>query len=201
MVQAARLVQQGFWWMPEWCQRSLPLVWRKKDGGYDAHDGYVPYDRANAGFTPAEVAARAYATRMIEGGYLSQDVRTVRMERRLRRMRYDDALVFASWRLELLYIGSGLPHFRLYDGARVFGVARIYTSHADLGRSGNLEEMRRLLAAYLVFWRWTAERAQYVPHGAQTPLCATTDHEYALVTAKAERHRAVLYDALRDEED
>jgi hypothetical protein len=181
-------------------QLELPLTYTTKTGKPDKHRGVPAYDRGNVRLGAWTRAVRAYATRLIEYGYLSEDARTYGLERRLRQMGYDDALHCGPWRVELLYIGSGQPHFRVYWRGRVFGVAGIYTSHADLAASRNMDTVRRMLAAYLVFWQWRPECVTLIRQGARTCLEANTDHQYRLFHAPTRQARTTRYDALRDRE-
>jgi hypothetical protein len=181
-------------------QVELPLQWFTKKGRPDKHRGVPAYDRGDAGLGRWTRAVRVYATRMIEYGYLSDDPRIGPLVEMLHRMCYDDALVCGVWRLELLYLGSGLPHFRLYWRGRVFGVVGIYTSHADLMASRNIDCARQMLAAYLVFYGWDAKAVRLQRFGARTDIAANVDHQYRLFRCRTIRKAAPRYDVLRDDE-
>jgi hypothetical protein len=182
-------------------QAELPLRWLTKTGKPDKHCGHPPYDRGDAGLGRWTRAVRTYATRLIEYGYLSDDPRVEPLVELLHRMRYDDALICGQWRLELLYLASGLPHFRLYWRGRVFGVVGVYTSHADLTASRNIARVRQMLAAYLVFWNWEARAVTLERMGARTDISANVDHQYRLFRARTIRKAAPSYDVLRDERE
>lgn len=194
------VIQRAFWWDtdPVPCQLPLPLVFRTPSGRIDSDDGHPPYDRGAAGLSRHMQRTRAYATRAIESGYLAEDRRTQALIPVLRQMRYDDALYMLEWRVELLYLSSGAPHFRLFRRGRTFGVAGIATSHADLTASRNMADVRRMLAAYLVFWNWDVRDVWLVRSGALTPLEANTDHQYRLFKAVAGREVKRCYDVLSE---
>lgn len=158
------------------------------------------YDRGERGLTATQIIQRAWATEAIERGDFRHDPRTEVLIPYLQRMMYDDALVCRDWRLELLYIGTGLPHFRLYWQGHCFGVAGIYASHADLGTSRNIALVRRMLAAFLVLCGWTEEEIEIRPGKARTRLTANTDHQYRLFKARAIRKPAPRYDVFRERE-
>lgn len=176
---------------------SLPLLFRDADGNADPSAAYGVSTR---GLDADMCAARAESARLIEGGYLAGDARTRRMVWWLRRMGYDDALVFNEWRVELLYLDSGQPHFRVYWRGYTFGVVGIAATHADLGASRNLEAVRGLLAAYLVGWGWDVNGLRLVRGGALTPLTANTDHQHRLFEIRTKRKTSREYDMLREEE-
>lgn len=172
--------------MPQ--QRRLPLM--------------IPraYDRGERGLTLPQVCQRAWATEAIEGGLFRDDPRTLILEKRLRQMCYDDCLLCGQWRLELLYIGTGLPHWRLYWKGVCFGVAGIHTLHADLSASRNISLVRRMMAAFLVLCGWDEECIEEKRGKARTRLTANTDHQYRLFKARAIRKPSLSYDVLRDHE-
>jgi hypothetical protein len=176
-------------------RRGLPLLFLDATGATDPTRGYGSSTHS----LDAEMERiREETTRLTETGYLSDDARTRRLVWWLRRMGYDDALVWADWRVELLYIDTGQPHFRLYWKGYVFGVVGIATSHADLGMSRNLEVQRRLLAAYLVGWGWSLDDMRLIRDGALTPLKANVDHQYRLFECKTTRKSEAGYDLLRE---
>lgn len=158
-----------------------------------------PYNRNERGFTPDEIQARAWLTRAIEAGEYRND-RAAALEPLLRRMLYDDLLVCGHWTLELLYLASGRPHFRLYWGEYVFGVADMYADKGDIGSSRKTLAARQMLAAYLVACGWRAEDVIVVPNSAMTPLVTDTNHMYRLFKIKLPKKRPMpLYDFLADE--
>lgn len=174
---------------------GLPLTFLTSDGEADPMHGY----RLD---TKGEMErVRRETTRLVEekGSFLD-DPRTARLVWWLRRMGYDDALVWSEWRVELLYLDTGQPHFRVYWRGAVFGIVGIATSHADLGASRTLDTARRLLAAYLVGWGWQATELRLIRYGAMTPDDANVDHQYRLFEIKTSRKRAAQYDMLRDDE-
>lgn len=142
---------------------------------------------------------RAQITAQVESG-LWQDERASRLGRLLSQICYDDALVCGEWRLELLYLERGLPHFRLYWNGLVFGVARIFAQTPDLGRSRHTPVVCMKLAAYLVALGWQAENIQMLEGGALTDLSAPVQHQYSLFNTVLDTPapRVRVYDLLRD---
>lgn len=136
----------------------------------------------------------------VKDGYLAEDFRTRRLVWWLRRMGYDDALLWGEWRVELLYLNKGQPHFRVYWRGVTFGVAAIATTHADLGASRTIDAIRALLAAYLVGWGWRPDAVQLVRFGAMTRYDANADHQHRLFEVTARRKSRVLYDVLSERE-
>jgi hypothetical protein len=111
-------------------RRGLPLLFLDATGAADPTRGYGSSTHS----LDAEMERiREETTGLVETGYLANDPRTTRLVWWLRRMGYDDALVWDEWRVELLYLDTGQPHFRVYWRGFVFGVVGIATSHADLG--------------------------------------------------------------------
>lgn len=88
------------------------------------------------------------------------DERVARLIPLLRWMRYDDVLVCGDWRLELLYLERGFPHFRLYFQSRVLGVADVFSDSPDLSNSRQLPVVQHTLATHLVACGWRAEAVQ-----------------------------------------
>lgn len=158
------------------------------------------YDRGARGLSRWQIMARAFATRAIENGYLAHDPRTQTIVSYLWQMQYDDALVCGPWRLELVYIGSGMPHFRLYWRGRVFGVADIYADRGDIGSSRKTPLVRQMLAAYMVFWGWSVDCIEEKPGQARTCLDANTKHQYRLFKAKMDKKRERDYDIFSERE-
>lgn len=156
------------------------------------------YDRGDRGLTISQILQRQWATDAIESGLYRDDPRTEALIKRLWTMHYDEALVCGAWRLELLYLDAGLPHWRLYWRGTCFGVAGIYTSHADLTSSRNIDLVRRMLAAFLVLCGWTERSIE--TGRARTRLTANTDHQYRLFKARAFRKPSVSYDVFREQE-
>jgi hypothetical protein len=175
-------------------RKGLPLTFFDTGGGVDPLQGYRLATRGQE-----MERVREETTRLTETGYLLDDPRTSRLVWWLRRMGYDDALVWDKWRVELLYLETGQPHFRLYWKGHVFGVVGIATSHADLGQSRNLEVGRCMLAAYLVGWGWEVQDTRLIRDGAMTPYTANVDHQYRLFDIKTGRKSEAGYDLLRDE--
>jgi hypothetical protein len=143
---------------------------------------------------------REAAAKAVQNGYLANDPRTRRMVWLLRRMCYDDALVCGEWRVELLYLNKGQPHFRLYYRGYTFGIVSIATSHADLGAARTLEAQRHLLAAYLVGWGLQSHAVALVEFGALTRYNANSDHQYRLFDVGAKRRVEHVYDIFREQE-
>lgn len=157
--------------------------------------------RYNCGLTQAEIDARAALTRAIEKGEY-QGGESAALAECLRDMLYDDLLLCGHWSLELLYLDTGKPHFRLYRGEHVYGVADIHAPTGDIGSSRKTPQTRRYLAAYLVACGWTAEEVLHVDGGAMTPMNANTDHMYRLFkVALPRKPRTVLYDYFADERE
>lgn len=58
--------------------------------------------------------------------YVVPSVRTQRLHWLIRRMCYDDTLIFRNWHVvEYLYLERGLPQYRVFRGDELIGVARI----------------------------------------------------------------------------
>lgn len=157
------------------------------------------YDRGERGLTLVQRCQREWATEAVQSGLYWTDTRTEGLMRRLRAMHYDDALVCGLWRLELLYIGRGTPHFRLYWRGVVFGVVDIQAHLADIGSSRKMPVVRRMMAAFLVLCGWRETCITERPGKARTPLSANTDHQYRLFKTILPRKREDSYDVLRVE--
>jgi hypothetical protein len=147
------------------------------------------YDRGNRGLTETEIEARAVLTRAVEKGEYQGD-EAAAIASLLQNMLYDDMLVCGHWSLELLYLDTGKPHFRLYKDERVYGVADIYGPGGDIGSSRKTPQTRRYLAAYLVACGWTAEKVIHVDNGALTPMNAEAGHMYRLFKVTLSRKSA-----------
>jgi len=87
------------------------------------------------------------------------------VERAIRRLAYDDALVRRGWRLEYVRLSYGLSHFRLYRGSRLVGIV-------DVRSRSVLPRVHHNLAAYLAGLGFTARNTRLVTFGAKTPLDA-----------------------------
>lgn len=160
---------------------------------------HKPYDRGNRGLTESEVEARAAMTKAIEAGHY-QGEEAAALVPVLQSMLYDDLLLCGHWSLELLYLDTGKPHFRLYRGEQIYGVADIYAPGGDIGSSRKTPHTRRYLAAYLVACGWHASSVLTVENGALTPMTANTDHMYRLFKVTLPRKPAArLYDVFEDE--
>lgn len=178
-------------------RRGLPLLFLDASGATDPTQGY---GSSTHGLDAEMVRIRAETVSLTQSGYLRDDPRTLRLVWWLRRMGYDDALVWREWRVELLYINTGQPHFRVYWKGYTFGIVGIATSHADLGTSRTLDVLRRLLAAYLIGWGWVLDEMRLIRDGAMTPYKANVDHQYRLFQIETERKSEAQYDLFREEE-
>ncbi len=87
------------------------------------------------------------------------------LERMIRKMCYDDALVRRGWRLEYVQLEYGFPHYRLMKGGELVGVQDVRSPRV-------LPRIHRKLAAYLAGVGFTPERSKLVVFGAKTPLDA-----------------------------
>jgi hypothetical protein len=142
---------------------------------------------------------RAWVSERVEAGAW-QNKAASRLARCLSQMCYDDALVCDEWRLELLYLERGLPHFRLYWNGLVFGVADIFSLEPDLSDSRHAPIVCQKLAAYLVALGWRADHIQMLEGDSITEINANVHHQYRLFKAVVEtpKARARAYDLLRE---
>lgn len=133
----------------------------------------------------------------IEAGYLASDPRTLAMDRVLRTMYYDEALLYKSWRLEYLYLGEGHPHWRLYNARSVWGIASVWAESPDVCESRHLLPVRRKLAAYLIALGWDMD--QITVGRAITRIKADVSHQYRLFSVNLGKKRTPrLFDALAE---
>jgi hypothetical protein len=116
----------------------------------------------------------------------------------LRRMHYDDALVCGVWRLELLYLERGKPHYRLYWHDFMFGVADIYTEYGDLTDSCHMPLVRARMAAYLVACGCQASEATFERYASITPLDANTSRQHRLFKVKAPQTRPTEWQIIEE---
>lgn len=145
--------------------------------------------------------ARAWASQMVECG-MWNDERAARILPTIQSMRLDDALYWRDWRLELVWLNKGYPHYRLYWLKRrhyVFGQADIRLDNsegielngkgeievkirygADIQRSPQLRVVQRRLAAYCVACGAAPDDMVLVKGDARTKLCADTSRVYRL---------------------
>lgn len=142
---------------------------------------------------------RAWITDRVEAGAW-QGRRAADLTRVLRRMCFDDALVCDDWCLELLYLETGSPHFRLYFQGLVFGVADIFAEGSDIGSSRHAPVVRCKLAAYLVALGWTIDRVEMREGGAAADIDEDTNHQYRLFkVAFNNQERGRVYSAYPDQ--
>ena len=81
----------------------------------------------------------------------------------VRRLCYDDALTFGSYRLEYLYLCAGFVHYRLYWRGRV-----IYRQ--DVRSRRVLDAAQRRVADELAAQGWRADDTRLAEFGALTPM-------------------------------
>lgn len=165
----------------------------------------MPKQAADA--LPVHMALRrACATRFVEAGWLSISARVLPL---VADMRLDDVLYFGGvWRVELVWLNSGYPHYRLYwmpKRHHVFGIADIHLDSAEgvkvksdgsievkvlygaeIGRAPRLKAVQSHLAAYLAVFGATPENTKLVRGVAWTPLNADTSRQYRLFRVRGE---------------
>lgn len=120
------------------------------------------------------------------------DERARHIEKLLRRMKFDDALIsrrgwYDKWRVEYLHLDEGLPHYRVFCHEQLLGVVRIHSTSDFAYRDGEV-------AAYLAAVGFTATNTRLVRYGAQTLSGAeVNDVPYLFwhdgITAKKHRPR------------
>jgi hypothetical protein len=142
--------------------------------------------------------ARAVLRQRLEAGQEIDEQQATRLIPLLHRMRYDDALVYDVWRLELLYLETGKPHYRLYWHNAVFGVADIYTEYGDLTDSCHMPLVRARMAAYLVGCGWQVSEVTLERDTSITPLDADTKRQYRLFKVKATQTRRTEWQIIEE---
>jgi hypothetical protein len=147
-----------------------------------------PVPKADASALPVHMALkRACVTRFVESGWLSIGTSILPA---IQRLRLDDTLYFnrGTWRIELVCLASGYPHYRLYWMPKrhyLFGLADIRLDNAeksiekvryasDIGRSPHLKLVQRHLAAYVAAFGAVESDLVLVKGDARTPLNADT---------------------------
>lgn len=94
----------------------------------------------------------------------------------IRLMRADCVLYCKNWRLELVWLGEGYPHYRLYWKRYLYGVEDIPVNWGkELLSSPKLRPTQNDLAAYLVICGFRAETTTFVAWDARTPINASKD--------------------------
>lgn len=154
--------------------------------------------KADAGTLPVHMALkRACVTRFVESGWISIGAAILPV---VQRLRLDDVLYFnrGTWRVELVCLASGYPHYRLYWMPKrhyLFGLADIRLDNAeksfekvryasDIGRSPQLFSVQRHLAAYVAAFGATPDDVVLVKGDARTKLDADTSRVYRLFKVK-----------------
>jgi hypothetical protein len=156
----------------------------------------IPQADASA-LPPVMALKRACVTRFVESGWLSIGTSIVPA---IQRLRLDDTLYFNGglWRVELVCLASGYPHYRVYWMPKrhyLFGLADIRLDNAeksfekvryasDIGRSPQLKLVQRHLAAYVAAFGAAPDDLVLVKGDARTPLNADTSRVYRLFKAK-----------------
>jgi hypothetical protein len=150
--------------------------------------------KADASALPVHMALkRACVTRFVESGWLSIGASILPA---IQRLRLDDTLYFGggTWRVELVCLASGYPHYRLYWMPKrhyLFGLADIRLDNAeksvrkvlyasDIGRSPHLRTVQQHLAAYIAAFGAAPDDVVLVKGDARTKLCADTSRVYRL---------------------
>lgn len=108
-------------------------------------------------------------------------LQVIRLYRLIRRIRYDDALLWRLhqhiYRLEYLHPLRGYPYYKLIDGVTPVGVVSIHTP-------GKLAALQQALAQELPRFGCSADHAQLIIFGALTPLEASKRRIPPLLEAK-----------------
>lgn len=122
---------------------------------------------------------REFVSERIRSGYFF-DARAKALDAMLARMTYDDAIVCDRVRLEYLYLAFGYPQYRLYVSGHVLGVADIRQHGSGIARAELASAVRQHMAAYLVPFGVTPDKATLKVYGARTDMDADTARQYRL---------------------
>jgi hypothetical protein len=92
----------------------------------------------------------AQLRRLTAGCYRLKQVHEIgALERRLRTLHFDQALVTDDWRVEYLYLEKGYPHWRLYRRFQLIGSVILHADSKTLSSSLTIEKTRYQFATYL----------------------------------------------------
>lgn len=128
------------------------------------------------------VACRPPVDPILQPPLLLFDQTAIELERQIRRLHYDDALLFGQWRIEYVKLLKGHPQYRVYHRGHLVGVVNV--------RAEDIEKcmrIRQVIAIYLAALGWSSDplQIQFWRHGKITPLSAST---YKLPDLIAEGH-------------
>jgi hypothetical protein len=106
----------------------------------------------------------------------------------LETMNYDDALVRRErrgWRVEYLYLDAGLPHYRIYKGAQLFGLV-------DIRHPNQLMPIQLKLAFYLAALGFAPGTFDFRPRARKTAMDAGKDGDRIPLVGIPEAQQVVI---------
>lgn len=110
-----------------------------------------------------------------------RDERALELLPLIERLPIDGALHSAWWRLELVDLGRGYPHYRLYFRRWFFGKVTLPIEYGrPLSEARDRETIQRNLAVYLTGCGWTPRNTAPFEGDARTPFNAYTRSLYSL---------------------
>lgn len=174
-----------------------PLTWRQK-----SLKNVPPARRTRKPFPPGLHAARVYLSERYHAGD-GRGAEAKRLAAVLAQMTQDSVIFNGDWRLELVWLAEGYPHYRLYWQSYCVGGVDIPVDWHDGKTIADCPLLPRLqadLAAYLIGCGFQADLAArtHILGGAQTPHTARKRGLYDLLTPlpQGQDRAALAYDVL-----